>query len=246
MKLGLLAALALLISLAVYAPARLIAYLLPPEQMVLQAFRGSLWDGHANRAMLRTGAGYLHLGALSWELNPWSLLTLAPRLKLHSEWADQRLSSRVTLRGRGSVDFKDMQITASASLIRHILPLSLSGRMEGQFQELKIRDELPVYAVGRLLWRDGSWRAPQGEMRLGSYGLDVLTDKDGALRGEIVSIAGPVEAVGTVSLTGPVYELDVRVSAGAAMQESLQQALSLVASPDEGGYRMALQGNIRG
>jgi len=241
---GLAVAVVLLMSLLFHAPARLVSYLVSPDALVLQAFRGSVWDGRANRALLRTDAGYLHLGSIQWELRPWSLLTLSPRLEFTSDWAGQRVSSTVVLRSEHSFDFRDLQLNAPADLVRHVLPLALGGLIEAQFEELKVRDGLPVAARGRLVWRDSSWRAPQGPLRLGTYGLDIETDDTETLRGEIVTLSGAVQATGQVSLAGAAYTADVRLSAENEMPSALQQALSLVARPEDGGYRLVLEGSL--
>ena len=90
--LGLVLALLLLISLVLSAPARLVGLVLPGEQIVMQGFNGTLWRGFASRCLLRTESGMLHLGAVSWELGPLSLLTLSPRLTLDARWGRQRIS----------------------------------------------------------------------------------------------------------------------------------------------------------
>ena len=51
MKLGLALGLLLLLGLVISAPARLLTYVLPPGQVVLQGVSGTLWQGRAGSCL---------------------------------------------------------------------------------------------------------------------------------------------------------------------------------------------------
>ena len=53
LSLGLTLVLLLLVSLIVAAPARLLAALLPAEQVHMEGFAGTLWRGNASRCLVR-------------------------------------------------------------------------------------------------------------------------------------------------------------------------------------------------
>ncbi len=72
------------------APARLLTHLVSPDRLVLQGLEGTIWDGIANRALLVTDAGYLHLGRVTWDLHPLSLLLFSPSFDIDTEWGAQR------------------------------------------------------------------------------------------------------------------------------------------------------------
>ena len=84
------------------------------------------------------------------------------------------------------------------------------------------------------------WQAPRGPVPLGTYALDFATAEEGVLQGQVVTIAGPVEAAGSVQLEGRAYQLDILVSSEGSLEEQLQQALSLIAAPEAQGYRAKL------
>jgi general secretion pathway protein N len=235
----------LLVCLVVSAPARLLNLLLPPQQLVMQGFSGSVWQGSAGRALVRVGSGYLHLGAVQWRLSPLSLLLFSPRLNLSSQWGKQTLQGDVTLRGRQDVDLSDFDIRVAAALVQQFAPVSLGGTLSAQLAELKLRDGRPFAGSGRLLWQDGAWQSPQGTLQLGSYALDFQQLPGEALIGDVLTLSGPVQAVGTLSLLDTNYALNITVTGqGDTMEPQLKQALSLIARPVAGGYQLELEGEL--
>jgi len=244
-SLGLVLALIFLASLLVFAPARLISLALPADQVHMQAYTGTLWRGSASRALVKVGPGYLHLGAVQWQLAPLSLLTLSPRLTLHSQWGQQRIAGDVVLRGDQDLDLHEFEVTVDADLLRQFAPVTLSGTLNASFEELVIRDQLPVAGKGRLVWQNGAWDSPQGFLPLGSYALDINYMINGGLTGTVLTLSGPVEAEGGVELLGREYSVDILVGGDSGLERPIQQALSLIATPEGSRYRVALEGEFQ-
>ncbi len=246
LSLGLTLALLLLVSLIVAAPARLLATLLPAEQVHMEGFAGTLWRGSASRCLLRAGPGYLHLGSVSWRLAPLSLLTLAPRLTVESQWGQQRFAGDLVFRGEQAFDFHDFEATLAADLLRRFAPITLGGHLNASFDELVVRDLVPVSAQGRLVWQSAAWESPQGLMPLGTYAIDIDPQQGGGLSGEVLTLSGRVNASGTVGLSGRRYTVDVLVGASNGLDEQVQRALSLIAAPEGNAYRVNLDGEFDG
>ncbi len=235
----------LLICLLATAPARLLGLLLPADQIVMQGFTGTLWRGAASRCLVQAGPGYLHLGAVRWQLRPLSLLLLAPRLKLESNWGSQALTAEVVLRGERDVDLADLSANVSADVLRQFVPVSLAGMLSLQLQELRLRDGLPVEAAGRLVWQQGAWLAPGGPVPLGSYAMEFSQAPDQELVAQVLTLSGAVNAEGGLRLQGRSYSLELLVEGEGALDERLRQALSLVARPAGSGYRLKMEGELQ-
>ncbi len=235
----------LLLFLVVQAPARLLASVVPAQQLALQGLSGSLWQGHAARAVLTTPHGPVHLGAVDWRLRPGSLLLLSPTLELQSNWGAQRASGEVTLRGAQDLDLKEFELDVGADLVKQFLPVQLEGRVTAQLQRLSVRQGWPASGEGRLVWQNGSWLSPRGPLLLGSYGLDFVQAEGEPLRGEVVTLSGPVQAEGNVTFDAGEYRLDISVSGEGGLDEQMSQALSLLANPgSDGSFRVQLQGAL--
>ena len=234
----------LLVSLLASSPARLVGLVLPAGQVVMQGFSGTVWQGNASRCLVRTPAGYLHLGAVSWRLSPASLALFAPRLTLESRWGNQTLNTGLVLRGGDDIDLEALEATIPADLLRQFVPVTLAGALSVQLEQLKLRAGWPVEGSGRLVWQGGGWNSPSGPIPLGSYALDFRQPAGSALAGEVVTLAGGVSAEGSVRLEDRSYDVDITVRGEGGLDERLQQALSLMARPVDGGYRIKLEGEI--
>ena len=234
----------LLVSLVVSAPARLLGLFIPGQQVLIQGYSGTVWRGSASRALVQTGPGYLHLGAVQWSLDPVSLLLLAPRLTLNSAWGDQLIAGEVVLRGQRDIDLHEFEAAVSADLLRQFVPVALTGTLSAQVQDLQLRDGLPHSGAGRLVWQNGGWQSPQGLMPLGTYALDFQQAPGDLLQAQVVTVSGPLDASGTAQLQGKNYAVDVQISSQLPMDARLEQALSLIAAPESGGYRVKLDGDL--
>lgn len=241
---GVALALLLCTSLLMSAPARLLNLVLPSGQVLMAGFEGTLWRGSAGRCLVHVGPGYLHLGRVQWSLDPLSLLLLSPRLTLHSVWGSQTISGELVLRGQQDIDLRQFEAQVAADLLRQFFPVALSGTLSAQLDELQLRAGQVQGGAGRLMWQDGGWQAPRGLVPLGTYALDFSSTGDDLLQGLVVTVAGPVEASGSVELQGRAYQVDITVASESGLDEQLQQGLSLIATPEEGGYRAQLNGEF--
>lgn len=235
----------LLVCLIVTAPARLLGLLLPAEQVLMQGLSGTVWRGTAARCLVKTGPGYLHLGALRWRLDPMSLLLLAPRVHFSSDWGSQAVAAEVVLRGERDLDVYELSANLPADLLRHFVPVSLAGTLSAQLEHLRLRDGLPTEGAGRLMWQQGAWLAPTGPVALGSYAVEFSQAPDRELVGQVLTLSGPVSAEGGLHLQGRSYEVDLSIAGEGGLDERLQQALSLVAQPAGDGYRLQLEGELQ-
>jgi hypothetical protein len=228
----------------VLAPARLAAWLLPADTLLADGLSGTLWSGHAARAVVVTPSGHFHLGALDWRLAPLSLLSLRPRVELETSWGDQRLQAQLQWLGGDRLRIRDGSFSAGAALLRQLAPLSVSGRIGGRVDELIIADGMPQALRGRLLWERAAWVAPGGSFSLGSYAVDFGPAGEQNIGGEVLTLAGPLRATGAVALDGRRYRLALDLGSERPLAAPLANALALMATPTAEGYRLRLDGQL--
>lgn len=233
--------LVLVYSLLAAAPARLIARVIPADDVVLTGLSGTVWDGRASRALVKIPSGFLHLGALRWTLKPLSLLTLSPAVELLSDWGGQRLRGTVSVEGEGHYSLEAVEGRVAADLLRQFAPLALGGTFDLQLAELETRENLPYSGSGRLVWERANWQSPRGPVALGTYALDFGQAPGEPLLGNVLTLSGPLEAQGRVELDGRRYLVDILVSSQERLEPQLQEALSLMATPEGDGYRLRLE-----
>ena len=234
----------LVVAAIVYLPARVAAWALPPSLLVADGYAGTLWRGRAARAVVATPGGFFHLGGLRWQLSPLSLLLLRPTVSVEAAWADQRLSGTVVWRGGRDLLVRDARVILDAALLRELAPVALRGRLTGDFARLVLADGLPRELSGRLTWERAAWDAPGSSFPLGSYALDFAPAGD-AVRGEVLTLAGPLEAAGSLSLAGRRYRVDLTLDSDRPLPRPLAEALALLATPTDRGFRLVLDGDLQ-
>jgi hypothetical protein len=236
-----------LLLLLVSAPARLIGWFLADTPLAAAGLNGRLWQGSAASVALQAPAGPLQLGAASWSLSPLSLLTLSPRVDLETRWGSQQVSARVELQPVSrALRASEVTLSLPAALLRQFLPLDLDGEIGGRFDRVEA-DERRLRALdGQLTWRDAAWRDGARRFALGSYAVEFSTGSDGGLRGEVLSLSGPLIVEGEIGLDRDGrYRVDLSLE---SPQEPLapepRRALSLLAAPEGDGFRLRLQGAL--
>ncbi len=143
---GALGLLLILVWLVVLFPAQLAYRFMPAAQLqqlpfTLTDMQGTLWHGRAIKPVIQaTRYGSVNLDSVGWDLNPWSLLTLSPKLsysakglgaqlkgKVHIE--DQQVINLTSLTGRG-------EIQELAQALGAFLPpqLAMASTITGQYK----------------------------------------------------------------------------------------------------------------
>jgi general secretion pathway protein N len=239
-----LLALLLFVYIVFSAPARLLHLVVPPDQLLMQGLSGTVWRGRASSVQLRLPQGFLHLGALQWSLHPLSLLTLAPHLTVRSDWGNQTFAGELILRGQRDLDVIDFEGQLDADLLRHFAPVALDGTFNLQLAEMKLRNGLPYSTDGRLTWQNGAWQSPQGLVALGAYALDFQQTAGEALRGEVNTLSGPLEASGSLELMDRHYEVKLLMGGEEELDPQLQNMLPLIASQEGEDYRINVEGDF--
>ena len=239
-----IAAVFFIVLLVILAPARLLGFMLPSEQVALSGYSGTVWRGAASRALVATPGGWLHLGRVQWRLLPWSLLLFSPRLAIDAAWGSQLARGDVIVRGGDAVGLRDFELSIDAALLQQLAPVALDGTLRVDIERLEMAGGEPRETLGRAVWQGAAWQAPRGRKLLGDYALDILQPEAEPLVGNVLTLAGPVTASGTLTLDGKRYVIDLDIGSEGAMDPGLQQALSLVAQPVSTGYKLQLDGAL--
>lgn len=228
----------------VKAPARLLGLVLPAQQVVLQGFSGSIWNGSVDSAAVAVAGGFMQLGAVHWKLAPWSLLLLAPRADVETRWGRQTLVADVSFSADGSLRLRDASVNVPARLIRQWLPVLLQGSLNLLTEDLSLQNLRLEAGSGRLVWRDARWIGASSSQDLGNYVVEFEVTGEQQVVGKLSTLSGPVEASGEITLQEQQYTVDVELRSESEISPELGSALELLAEPVESGYRVKLSGNL--
>ncbi len=234
----------LLLVLLVTAPARLIAYFVPANQVYMSGYSGSIWSGAATSAAVNLGNGWLQLGSVEWQLSPWSLLVLSPRIELEGEWGSQRLQMDASVSAFGSMRLRSVDTSFSASLVKQWLPIQLLGDLNVLVNDMQLENREPVSGSGRLVWQRAYWIGNSGGQALGDYVLEYTVTGPMQVAGQISTLSGPVEVSGEVTLNGRSYAVDVLLTSESGFNAEIGSALQLMAAPVGNGYQLKFSSEI--
>jgi general secretion pathway protein N len=227
-----------LMILLVTAPARLLNVFLPVDQVRLQGYNGTLWQGSATSASLAVAGGWLQLGELEWKLSPWSLLLLSPRIQFESRWGRQMVVADVRISPTGNLQLRDTSLSFSAALVKQWMPVTLAGTLELLLVEMELGEAMPVAGQGRLVWRDALWIGNRSRQALGDYVLEFTVETGQQVRGTVTTLSGPVQVEGSFAVQGRNYSVDATMTAEEGFDPELGSALELLAAPVDGGYQL--------
>ena len=224
------------------APASLLGYALPPGVKAI-GLTGTVWNGGVAHAEMPLQSQPFALGRIAWRLNPTGLL-FGDLIRLQSDWGSQQVNASVSPTFNGSFRLNDAELRIDLGWLRQLLPLYVGGQLEADIASLRINaDGMPTTAVGRVVWKNATWRAIGGDVSLGSYAIDVTTSDTG-IRAGIITLKGALEVDGSVTIAGDSYRVAANLSGPAARNEAFQQAIALLAVPDGSGYRIELSGTL--
>lgn len=223
-------------------PARVVSGLLPSE-VVLEGFSGTVWQGEVARARLKTVQGDLLLGRVTWALDPLSVLLMAPTFSLDARWGVQQLTGEVTLRSREAVVLREVSARVDTRIAKAFIPLYIGGSLSADIRMLRIDAGRLSALEGRLNWQDAVWTARSGDVTLGNYVLDV-SDETGDIRGEIVTLSGPLTVAGELALLDQRYRVALSLSGPATSNPGLRDALALIAVPTVQGFDVNFEGAL--
>lgn len=234
--------LALLLFVVGNAPAWVMARFLP-EAVQLSALSGSIWQGSAARGTLWINGRALSFGSLSWQIAPFSLLTLQPKIAIISGWGGQKMRSTIVFDGIESIVVTDFQAQIEIGFIRQLLPLYVGGQVSLDFAELHLKGGVPQSGTGRIQWRDAAWTAASGDVALGHYNI-VVSGNGSGLRGAVETVSGPLEVEGDLQWVENRYAVDLALSGPATENSGLAEALQFLAQPSPNGFDMVLSGTL--
>ncbi|MBS0002134.1 MAG: type II secretion system protein N [Thioalkalivibrio sp.] len=212
-----------------------------PVAVSTGALTGGIWSGRADAVRVDRH----HLGAVTWRLQPGSLLGGRLGLALGWQLEGDRIDARVRL-GRRSAEAVDVRGGLDAGRIQDWfeLPLLLDGRLTLDLQRLRWSGDAGFEeAAGALLWAGAAGGLPR-PIALGDYGAQ-LDAADGALVARIESGPGSPLEVGGSAAWHPAgeYRVDLEVRPTPDAHRNLVAALDSVARREsDGGYRLQLTG----
>ncbi len=231
--------------LLVQMPARTIGLILP-DNLQLEGFSGSLWQGQAARSRVVIGDKAFHLGHLSWRLSPHTLLFLSPSFDFHTRWGAQTVDLQLQLTP-SAVRLSNVDTKLDVRFIRQLMPLYTGGVLLVDLDYLEVATDRAPKIAGVILWEQAVWTARGRDVGLGNYQIAFASPLEADVEtavGEVTTASGALIAEGRVSFSRSEYDVNVALSGPALDNQALRDALQLMAVPSDGGLRIAISGEL--
>jgi len=159
--------------------------------LVLRGLSGTLWSGQAAQGEIHWQGHRWLLGALSWALEPLSLLTLSPCAVVSSTYQQQSVDANLCFHRDGSWSVNDAAIEAPASVLNTWSPAPIKGELELTIATLFFSTLGVTHLQADASWREARIDNGQDWVALGSLDSHWRAYTDGRIRAEIFDQRGP-------------------------------------------------------
>lgn len=220
------------------APARIVPLVLKQfaPDVQLQHATGTLWDGKAATAVVSLAGGAINLGAVSWRLDPLSVLSLTPSLHIDTDAGTHKLSADV------SVLLLKRELQAEAvtghfpiALLEPWVPMLVRGTIELDIALLRADQKSLLDASGTLYVQQLDWMAGPRPMPLGSYTADISVES-GSLQVKLLDRQAQLGIDGMLAISPDgTYSLDALLSTTGTLAPEVSQAVVFFGSKTPDG-----------
>lgn len=238
-KLVLLGIVSYLVFLIVLTPASWWLRLVPlPTGLQFGAISGTLWQGQIKQWSYQQR----QLPALSWQLNPWSLMTLSATVDVRS--GSTQHVNQPYLQGRVKVSFGNVTLQNTiiklpvANIMPYLqlpLPVQALGELFVEIQQLELDQQQCMKLHGQASWLDASLQPPTGNW----LDLKHIHAKLSCEQGQPVLITDPENLLSLAirATVSPTRNLRVQgtLKPDASLPAEVHQAMRFVGQPDANG-----------
>ncbi len=203
---------------------------------------GTLWSGEVASVNLHG----VRLQTVQWQLRPLSLLFLRLSHDVTAQTDRGQLQAVISRTPLGTVRINDLQASLSVEQLGPALQLPVlpvTGQIFLDLNKVVLRNGIPTYAEGALLFKDLIFSFTSPPATLGSYRAELSTAKD-VMRLDVTSESGELDAGGYAEAsTEGKYALDMKVRGRANTSAAVASLLQTLGRPDaEGWYHLRRSG----
>lgn len=180
------------------------AYLLTRDTGVaVSGVTGTLWNGRASLASVRTNNQEYSLGQLSWSLSPLSLLTLSPCVQVTTNLPMQQFTGEICSSSGGAVNIRNADISLPVALLQEKIPVPIQGQLSSHIDELELRGDVLLKLKGNFTWNSARVNTGTRWLDLGSYAAELSDNGNNGVSAKFFQLSGPVDVTLQIELAAP-------------------------------------------
>lgn len=180
------------------------AYLLTRGTGVaLSGVTGTLWNGRASLASVRTSEQEYSLGQLSWSLSPLSLLTLSPCANVTTTLPMQQFRGEICSGASGVMKVRNADVSLPVALLQAKIPVPIQGQFSSHIDELELRGNVLLKLKGNLTWNSARVNTGVNWLDIGSYAAELNDNGSNGISAKFFQLSGPVDVNLQIELAAP-------------------------------------------
>lgn len=217
-----------------------------PLPVNLYGLDGSLWNGHADTAVLQNQT---RINQLDWSINPLALMLAKLSAGINGQIYQQAFSADVLLQRDGSLYVKNLYTRLPAKDVQQLIDIPF-GEFGGQFEidmtEVDWQAAGLQTASGNIQWNSASLSLGN-TMELGNITMNIVTAEDNKITAGIKNSGGMLAIEGNISFDpAQNYNADILFRIKPETPVEVVQSLGMFAPRQaDGGYRFRQAGNLR-
>ncbi len=171
--------------------------------IALSGVTGTLWNGRASLASVRTVDQEYSLGQLSWSLSPLSLLTLSPCAQVAAKLPMQTFDGELCSGSGGAIKVRNADLLLPVALLQPKLPVPIQGQFSTHINELELRGNVLLKLKGNLTWNGARVNTGTNWLDIGSYGAELSDNGNNGISAKLFQLTGPVDVNLQIELAAP-------------------------------------------
>lgn len=211
------------------------------QPLRLQGIEGSIWNGRAAQASVEG----MPIGALNWQIEPWSLFGL--HMRGRAELRGSLLNAETQFDAQSEhVDLAAAKAELQANLLGFALDipsLVLLGDVKLDVDALQLRDGVVQSMTGRLIWQDAGV-AGSANARFSDVAVQFTSPRAGLIEGKVADQGGALKVDGEVRVEGERFTAEIRLGVRGEDPKLAEALLFIGERTSDGGSLLRVEGTM--
>lgn len=167
----------------------------------LTGITGSVWNGKASLASVRVDNNDYSLGALTWKLTPWSMISRCTKVTTKLEV--QQFDGQICAGANGEVRILNADVTLPAHLVQNHIPTPVQGTFSSHINDVRLTGNILQKLDAKITWNNARISAGPSWIDLGNVAADVADNGQNGIKAKVFSLSGPIDLELDVELLAP-------------------------------------------
>lgn len=169
--------------------------------LALTGITGSVWDGRASLASIKVQSDEYSLGALTWKLTPWSLISRCANVTTKLEM--QHFDGQICARSNGEIRLLNADVGIPAELLQNRIPVPVQGNFSAHINDVRLTGNVLSALDAKITWNNARVSAGPSWIDLGNVAAEVADDRNNGIVAKVFSLSGPIDLALDVQLLAP-------------------------------------------